>query len=252
MSTEKLHPKGWKSTSFTLIELLVVIAIIAILASMLLPALNKARASARRTTCVNQIKQLSSACFMYAGDFQDYFPHDGPDYNQWKYVLGNAYYYPFYDHGTEENEKNNHNKQWHCTEYNEDAAVANGAGRCDVPTFQITANVAGSSKIWGTENTKEAVGAKLTFFRYPGVTAAVVEKEWQAQSLNGNCTNNLDRSIAYGGCTPFYYYGPHRHQGAALIGYLDGHVKAETKNLVDGNARMELFSGDTTGNRRWF
>lgn len=250
MSAEKRHPKSWKSTKFTLIELLVVIAIIAILAALLLPALNKARASARRTTCVNQIKQLSSACFMYAGDYQDYFPHDGNP-AEWKYVLGNNnYYYRLYSHGEEENI--NHNKQWHCTEYNEDVANANGAGNCTVPTLQITANVAGSSKIWGTGNTKEAVGAKLTFFRYPGVTAAVLEKEWQAKSLNGNCTNNLDRSIAYGGCTPFYYYGPHRHQGAALIGYLDGHVKAETKNLTSGDARLELFSGDTTRNRRWF
>ena len=234
---------------FSLIELLVVIAIIAVLASMLLPALNNARASAKKTNCVNQIKQLSSACFLYAGDNYDYFPHDGNP-NEWKYVLGSSYYYKCYSHGEEENP--HHNKQWHCTDYNEEVAQTNNAGDCSVPTLQITANVAGSSKIWGTNNTKEAVGVKLTFFRRPSITAAVLEKEWQAKSLHGNCTNNLDRSIAYGGCTPFYYYGPHRHQGVALIGYLDGHVKAETKNLVDGNVRMELFSGDTTSNRRWF
>jgi prepilin-type N-terminal cleavage/methylation domain-containing protein/prepilin-type processing-associated H-X9-DG protein len=208
-----------KSKDFTLIELLVVIAIIAILAGMLLPALNSAREKAKKIQCANNLKQIGGAHDSYSIDFNDFVI---PCFSQ------NAWYYKP-EPGI-----------WSYVGYK-----GKSIWRGEIPIARCPSDtspqelIAGYPALSYAQNLKSGWNHgqsnpfkycyRATQFKYPSEFMLTIDESHYFINYNGSVV-----------------YPENRHKNSVNLLYKDGHVGSR-KPILDGDARLWRISGSWSG-----
>ena len=214
-----------RRASFTLIELLVVIAIIAILAAMLLPALNQAREKAHGISCISKLKEIGKASAMYSAACDDFVVPAGYGVKwnvvySWRNTLGPYIGQPdLLECGANGNTKTYYPKVYECPSVLPDRYSALGwsfVGKT-AGGYGINYSRDGDKKVLSGYFAADGSTGKLTKIQFPGDIFHIGDGYWAMD--RGGLTAAVNETIYAATC-----HIPNSHSGGRNICYLDGHA----------------------------